>query len=152
MDEVLQMIARLNDFVKNIDAHMVAVGNAVSDQIVALQTDQLLNNKGNDDKFLVHSSTKSEFLSKPYARFKSKALGATHTKQNIYFNGNYQAGLSLNVIDRENYEMKNEHWLDEHLPKNYPQMKGIAPSNRQKAYAITTPKLLELFNNKVLNI
>jgi hypothetical protein len=129
---ILELQRKYNDFVANIDNEIKAAVNSVRNELTDLNREQLLISKGNDDAPLIHKSTNDEKLTKAYA----KKTGKTYP--NIYESGAYQEDMQIHVAYSLGvYSIDSSHRLNKYLPSNYKNLLGIAPSRRDKAYAIT---------------
>lgn len=115
----------------------------VKSNIVRINKQQLMISIGGDDKPLIHKKTGSPFLSPAYAKKKKKK------KPNLYDTGDYQREMDLEIYNLDEYAIVSYDWKHPILTENYPNLAGVAPSNRKQAYAVTTPAIRRFLNEKV---
>ncbi len=143
MATVSEIAERLNDYVSNLDANIKEAIEGVGTDILDINRFQMLSSKGADDRALINNRTGNPKLSKQYARRQRKEY------PNIYVNGDYQKDMFIEITNKDKYLISSRHKLVEYLPVQYENLHGIAPSNRDEAYKITTPAIAEHMRKKV---
>jgi hypothetical protein len=143
MATISEIAKRLNDYVSNLDANLIEALTPVESQILDINRFQMLNSKGADDKALINNRTGNAKLSKQYARRQRKEY------PDIFVSGDYQRDMFIEVKNMDEYLISSSHRLVKYIPVQYENVHGIAPSNRDEAYKITTPAIARHLQNKV---
>jgi hypothetical protein len=143
MATVHEIAERLKSYVANLDSNISEAVQSVSNEILSLNKYQMLISRGNDDKALINNRTGNERLSKQYSKRQKKDF------PNIFVKGNYQDAMFLEIKNKDEYLISSRHRLVKYIPEQYINVHGIAPSNRNEAYKITSPAIGKHLNNKV---
>lgn len=141
---IAEITKRINDYVAQLDSNIEQAVIPVKDDIIKINYSQLDNSTGTDDKALVHALTGSPNLSPAYAKRMRKS------KPDIFVTGDFRKEMFLEIYDgAKQYMISSYHRLVKYLPSHYKNMFGIAPSNKDKAYSITTPAIGRHFKRVV---
>lgn len=89
------------------------------------------------DKPLVHARTKSQYLSKQYAKRKGK------NKPNLYDGGDFQNGMFMTLPTEKDYIISSDDTKVNFLQENYGKIFGVAPSNQEKAKEINDKAIID---------
>jgi len=98
-----------NAFVANMNVHISQSIESVEKKLVDLNKKQMLGSVDSDNKSLIHASTGSIYLSKPYAKRKNKV------KPNLFDSGEFQKEMFLQTNENNNtwfidsYSSKSKH-------------------------------------------
>ena len=112
--------------------------------MIELNASQFKKHKNADDRALIHNSTGSVNLSPAYARKHRK------TKPDMYVNGALIESMEIAFFAPNEYLIDASIYFSKYLEINYDDLYGIAPSNRSKAFSITTPMIAALYKRLVL--
>jgi hypothetical protein len=110
--------------------NVIRVIESHSKEMVNMNRVQMLNSKGAQDNPLIHRSTKSEYLTKPYAKRTGKS------KPNLLVNGDFQNGMQMFVPSEKEYFISSKDYKSGYLEKNYGYEKsifGVGPEAQPKA-------------------
>ena len=138
MATVHEIAERLKSYVANLDSNISEALTYVESQILDLNRDQMKNKQITS-------------LDTPITpEYSPKWKGIKNLKNpNLFNTGKFQNGLILNTKYPE-YLIKSKDWKNDKLTEKYgSEIFGIAPSNRNEAYKITSPAIGKHLNNKV---
>jgi len=110
-------------------ANVVRVIESNEKIMIEMNRAQMMNSKGSQDNPLIHRSTKSEYLTKPYAKRTGKS------KPNLFVSGDFQNGMQMFVPSEKEYFISSKDYKSGYLEKNYGYDKSIfgVPVSKQPA-------------------
>ena len=142
---ISELRVRSNNFVANLNGHIKDVVS-LNEKLEQLNKDHLLKSKLSNDASISPAYRKSYSNWKRFNYPGSFGDG----KPNMFLTGDMFDNMEL-VSDGVNYEIESlvsysANLIDKYSDKIF----GVAPSNQDKAYAITTPLLAQKYNTLVL--
>lgn len=143
MARILEIQKRSNSYIANLEANVTRVIESKQRDTVDLNRLQMLSNKDADGKPLIHKSTKSQYLTKAYAKKTGKS------KPDLWVRGDFQEAMFMIMPSVKEYFISSKNYLTLWLAKNYGKIFGVAPGNQPKAQKINDKAVAEDYLKKV---
>ena len=153
MRRLHQIRLNLNRFVR--DLHPVIIPGIVNfnEDLEAINKEQLQSSKLANDRPIINRFTNSPNYSPSYAAWKKKLFASSFKdgKVNLFLTGNLYDHLEIKVKGRK-YQLLSLVSYAAGLIRKYSNLIfGIAPSNQQRAQAITTRLLAKEYKRRVFS-
>jgi len=136
---------RSNNFVQNLDRHIEQIVN-YNEDLEALNKQQLKSSKLSNDQSITPPYNRRYAIWKSFAYPSSYADG----KVNLYLTGDMYDNIDIKAKGNDYEIVSLLPYVANLITKYSGKIFGIAPSNQNKAKAITTPLLKERYRRNVL--
>lgn len=143
MSRILDIQKRSNQYMANFPANIVRVIESNEKLMLSMNKSNMLASLDAQDKPLIHAHTKSEYLSKPYARRKGKS------KPNLFDRGDFQAGMFMTLPTEKDYIISSDDTKVNFLVGNYGKIFGVPPSSQEKAKTVNDKSIIDDYFKKV---
>jgi len=143
MARILDIQKRSNSYIANLEANVTRIIESNQRDTVDLNRLQMLSNKDADNKPLIHKSTKSEYLTKAYAKKTGKS------KPDLWLRGDFQEAMFLFMPSMKEYFISSKNYLTQWLAINYGKIFGVAPENQPKAQKINDKAVVDDYMKSV---
>ena len=121
----------------NFSANAVRVIESNSKQMIEMNRANMLNSLDAEDKPLIHAGTKSEYLTKRYAKISGKS------KPNLLRKGDFQNGMFMFMPNEKEYFNGSKDYKAGYLSKWYGSIFGVSPKNQPAAKVVNDKALIE---------
>jgi len=143
MSRIFDIKKRSNQYLAEFKDNVIRVIESNETEMLSFNKSQMLASLDANDKPLIHSRTKSQYLSKPYARRKGKS------KPNLFDRGDFQAGMILTLPTEKEYIITSDDEKVNFLQQNYGKIFGVSPKNKPKATEINNKSIIDDYLKKV---
>ena len=137
MNRILDIQKRSNQYLAAFKENVIRVIESNEKLMLSMNKSQMLASLDAMDKPLVHARTKSQYLSKQYAKRKGKS------KPNLFDSGDFQSGMFMTLPTEKDYIISSDDTKVNFLQENYGKIFGVAPSNQEKAKEINDKAIID---------
>ena len=145
---ILDIQKRSNQYMKNFDANVIGVieRSDIKEKLLDINRDQFMKHKDADFMPLIHNSTKSQSLTKAYARKTGKS------KPDFFVSGDFWDKMLLTMPSAKEYFITSKSYVSRWLSLHYGKIFGISPKGQPKAHKITDPAIIKDHRKKVFGL
>jgi len=137
MSRIIDIQKKSNQYMAAFKDNVIRVIESNEKIMLNMNKSQMLGSFDAMDKSLIHSRTKSEYLSKPYARRKGKS------KPNLFDRGDFQGGMFMTMPTEKDYIITSDDPKVNFLIGNYGSIFGVSPKNQPKAKEVNDKSIVE---------
>lgn len=136
MSRILDIQKKSNQYLAQFKENVIRVIESNEGEMINMNRRQMLKSIDALDRPLIHSRTKSAYLSPAYAKRKGK------NRPDLYDKGEFQSGMFMTLPTEKEYIISSDDTKVNFLQENYGMIFGVAPSNQKKAQEINDSAII----------
>lgn len=143
MNRILEIQKKSNQYLASFKDNVIRVIEANENIMLNMNKSQMLGSSDAQDKPLIHSITKSPYLSKAYAKRTGKS------KPDLFHKGSFQGGMFFTMPTEKEYIISSDDEKVNFLQGNYGKIFGVSPKNQPKARGKNNNDIIEDYKKNV---